>query len=252
MNSFSKRHIGPNAAERKEMLDAIGLTSLNELIDKTIPEPIRLNRELNIEDAMTEYEYLNHVQELGNKNKVYKSFIGLGYNETIVPPVILRNVLENPGWYTAYTPYQAEIAQGRLEALLNFQTMIIDLTGMEMANASLLDEATSASEAMIMFYNSRSRSDVKEGKNKFFVAENTFAQTIEVVQGRAKNLGIELVIGNPEQIDLSTGFFGSLVQYPDANGHVLDLQDFIDKAKIQGVQVAVAADLLSLVLLKYA
>jgi len=250
MNSFSKRHIGPNAAERKEMLDAIGLTSLNELIDKTIPEPIRLNRELNIEDAMTEYEYLNHVQELGTKNKVYKSFIGLGYNETIVPPVILRNVLENPGWYTAYTPYQAEIAQGRLEALLNFQTMIIDLTGMEMANASLLDEATSASEAMIMFYNSRSRSDVKEGKNKFFISENTFPQTIEVVQGRAKNLGIELVIGNTEQIDLSTGFFGSLVQYPDANGHVLNLQAFIDRAKNNGVQVAVAADLLSLVLLK--
>jgi glycine dehydrogenase len=250
MNSFSKRHIGPNAAERKEMLDTIGVTSLGELIDKTIPAPIRLNRELNIDDAMTEYEYLNHIQGFGNKNKVFKSFIGLGYNETIVPPVILRNVLENPGWYTAYTPYQAEIAQGRLEALLNFQTMVIDLTGMEMANASLLDEATAASEAMIMFYNSRSRSDIKDGKNKFFVASSAFAQTIEVVQGRATNLGIELVIGSPESIDLSTGFFGSLVQYPDANGHVIDLQAFIDKAKISGVQVAVAADILSLVLLK--
>lgn len=250
MNSFSKRHIGPNAAERKEMLDTIGVTSLGELIDKTIPAPIRLTRELNIEEAMTEYEYLNHIQEFGNKNKVFKSFIGLGYNETIVPPVILRNVLENPGWYTAYTPYQAEIAQGRLEALLNFQTMVIDLTGMEMANASLLDEATAASEAMIMFYNSRSRADIKDGKNKFFVASSAFAQTIEVVQGRATNLGIELVIGSPESIDLSAGFFGALVQYPDANGQVIDLQAFIDKAKNKGVQVAVAADILSLVLLK--
>ncbi len=250
MNSFSKRHIGPNAAERKEMLDTIGVSTLSELIDKTIPAPIRLNRELNIDEAMSEHEYLNHIQELGGKNKVFKSFIGLGYNETIVPPVILRNVLENPGWYTAYTPYQAEIAQGRLEALLNFQTMIIDLTGLEMANASLLDEATAAAEAMIMFYNSRSRTDVKEGKNKFFIAENAFAQTIEVVQGRAKNLGIDLIIGNPETQDLSVGFFGSLVQYPDTNGHVLDLQSFINSAKENGIQVAVAADILSLVILK--
>jgi len=163
---------------------------------------------------------------------------------------ILRNVLENPGWYTAYTPYQAEIAQGRLEALLNFQTMVIDLTGMEIANASLLDEATAGAEAMIMFYNSRSRSDIKDGKNKFFVANTAFAQTIEVVQGRANNFGIELVIGNPEQTDLSDGFFGAIVQYPDANGHVVDLKTFIDNAKNNNVQVAVAADILSLVLLK--
>lgn len=250
MNPFSKRHIGPNSKEKNEMLGVVGVSSINELVDRTIPSAIRLNRELNIEDALSEYDYLNHVQALGAKNQVFKSFIGLGYNETIVPPVILRNVLENPGWYTAYTPYQAEIAQGRLEALLNFQTMVIDLTGMEIANASLLDEATAASEAMIMFYNSRSRSDIKEGKNKFFISTNTFAQTIEVVQGRAENFGIELVIGNPEQNDLSDGFFGAIVQYPDANGHILDLKSFIDKAKSNNVQVAVAADILSLVLLQ--
>jgi glycine dehydrogenase len=250
MSGFAKRHIGPNSKERKEMLSTIGVGSLNELVDKTIPTAIRLTKDLNINEAMSEYDYLNHIQQLGNQNKVFKSFIGLGYNETIVPPVILRNVLENPGWYTAYTPYQAEIAQGRLEALLNFQTMIMDLTGMDVANASLLDEATAASEAMIMFYNSRSRSDVKEGKNKFFISQTAFAQTIEVVQGRAENFGIELIIGNSDDIDFSTGFFGALVQYPDANGHILDLNAFISNAKEQGVQVAVAADILSLVLLK--
>jgi len=250
MNPFSKRHIGPNSAEKNEMLGVVGVSTINELIDRTIPSAIKLNRELNIADALSEYDYLNHVQALGAKNQVFKSFIGLGYNETIVPPVILRNVLENPGWYTAYTPYQAEIAQGRLEALLNFQTMVIDLTGMEIANASLLDEATAASEAMIMFYNSRSRSDIKEGKNKFFIANTAFAQTIEVVQGRADNFGIELVIGNPEQTDLSDGFFGAIVQYPDAYGHILDLKSFIDKAKSNNVQVAVATDILSLVLLQ--
>lgn len=188
MSAFSKRHIGPNEAETATMLAKIGVHSVAELIDKTIPAHIRLNRELHVSDAMSEQEYLNHVTNLANKNKVFKSFIGLGYNETIVPSVILRNVLENPGWYTAYTPYQAEISQGRLEALLNFQTMVLELTGMEIANASLLDEATAAAEAMIMFWNSRSRSDVKEGKNKFFIAETAFPQTIDVVEGRAKIL----------------------------------------------------------------
>jgi glycine dehydrogenase len=250
MSGFAKRHIGPSTRERKEMLNTIGVGSLNELVDKTIPTAIRLTNDLDINDAMSEYEYLNHVQQLGNQNKVFKSFIGMGYNETIVPPVILRNVLENPGWYSAYTPYQAEIAQGRLEALLNFQTMVMDLTGMDVANASLLDEATAAAEAMIMFYNSRSRSDVKEGKNKFFIAKSAFTQTIEVVQGRAENFGIELIVGNSAEIDFSSGFFGALVQYPDANGHVLDLNTFISRAKAHDVQVAVATDLLSLVLLK--
>ena len=250
MSTFSKRHIGPSEAEKASMLDKIGRTSVAELIDQTIPPHIRLNGELNISDAMSEQEYLAHVTEIGNKNKVFKSFIGLGYNETIVPSVILRNVLENPGWYTAYTPYQAEISQGRLEALLNFQTMVLELTGMEVANASLLDESTAAAEAMIMFWNSRSRSDVKEGKNKFFVAENTFLQTIDVVEGRAKNLGIEIVIADPNTFVFDNSFFGALVQYPDAKGRITAIDSFISSAKKQAVQVAVIADILSLVLLK--
>ena len=250
MNPFSRRHIGPNASEKQAMIEKIGVSSLAELIDKTIPSHIRLAGELNVADGLTEQEYLQHVLALGKKNQLFKSFIGLGYNETIVPSVILRNVLENPGWYTAYTPYQAEISQGRLEALLNFQTMILDLTGMELANASLLDEATAASEAMIMSYNSRSRSDVKEGKNKFFISDTAFPQTIDVVEGRAKNLGIELVIGNQDTFENDGLFFGALVQYPDANGEIKDIEGFITKAKTSGVQVAVAADILSLAILK--
>jgi glycine dehydrogenase len=250
MNLFSKRHIGPNALEQKEMLTKIGLNSLAELIDKTIPAPIRLTGELNVEDALTEQEYLQHVAELGKKNVVMKSFIGMGYNETIVPSVILRNVLENPGWYTAYTPYQAEISQGRLEALLNFQTMVIELTGMEIANASLLDEGTAAAEAMLMFFNSRSRNDVKEGKNKFFIDETAFPQTIDVVVGRAKNLGIELHIGAANTFSPDQLFFGALLQYPNKFGVISNLEGIIQKMKECEIQVAVAADILSLVVLK--
>jgi glycine dehydrogenase len=249
MSTFSTRHIGPNEAEKASMLNKIGVASVAELVDKTIPAHIRLNRELNVTNAMSEQEYLTHITELGSKNKVFRSFIGLGYNETIVPSVILRNVLENPGWYTAYTPYQAEISQGRLEALLNFQTMIMDLTGMPIANASLLDEGTAAAEAMIMFWNSRSRNDVKEGKNRFFISENCFPQTIDVVEGRAKNLGIELIIGDENTIALDNGYFGALVQYPNAKGVITDVASFISKAKESAVQVAVAADILSLVIL---
>ena len=250
MNLFSKRHIGPNALEQKEMLTKIGLNSLADLIDKTIPAPIRLTGELNVEDALTEQEYLQHVAELGKKNVVMKSFIGMGYNETIVPSVILRNVLENPGWYTAYTPYQAEISQGRLEALLNFQTMVIELTGMEIANASLLDEGTAAAEAMLMFFNSRSRNDVKEGKNKFFIDETAFPQTIDVVVGRAKNLGIELHIGAANTFSPDQLFFGALLQYPNKFGVISNLAGIIQKMKECEIQVAVAADILSLVVLK--
>jgi len=250
MNKFSKRHIGPNEAEKAEMLAKIGISSVAELIDKTIPAHIRLGRELNVDVAMTEQEYLNHIAELASKNVVNKSFIGLGYSETIVPPVILRNVLENPGWYTAYTPYQAEISQGRLEALLNFQTMVLELTGMEIANASLLDESTAGSEAMLMFWNSRSRSEIKEGVNKFFISKFVFPQTKEVISGRAKNLGIELVFGNPETFEGDTTFFGSLIQYPDALGRVKDIEGFIAKMKQNEIRVAVAADILALVVLK--
>ncbi|MFN5912346.1 MAG: aminomethyl-transferring glycine dehydrogenase [Bacteroidota bacterium] len=249
MSTFSTRHIGPNEAEKTAMLKKIGVGSIEELIDKTIPAPIRLSGELNVADAMSEQDYLQHITALGKKNVVAKSFIGMGYNETIVPSVILRNVLENPGWYTAYTPYQAEISQGRLEALLNFQTMVLELTGMEIANASLLDEGTAAAEAMIMFWNARSRGDIKEGKNRFFIADSCFPQTIDVVEGRAKNLGIELVIGDPTILVPDNGFFGALVQYPDAKGVITDIKSFITKAKEHGVQVAVAADLLSLVIL---
>jgi glycine dehydrogenase len=250
MNAFSSRHIGSNSSEQFEMLQKIGVSSISELVDKTIPPHIRLKDELNISDAMSEQEYLKHISKLGTKNKVFKSFIGMGYNETIVPSVILRNVLENPGWYTAYTPYQAEISQGRLEALLNFQTMILDLTGMELANASLLDEATAAAEAMIMFYNSRSRNDIKEGKNKFFVSNSCFPQTIDVIQGRAQNLGIELTIGDAESFTSDNLFFGALIQYPDSKGVVTNIGSFISRMKESNVQVAVEADILSLVLLK--
>jgi len=250
MGKFSKRHIGPNEAETSAMLAKIGVNSVAELVDKTIPPHIRLGRELNISKAMTEQEYLNHITEIGSKNSVFKSFIGLGYNETIVPSVILRNVLSNPGWYTAYTPYQAEISQGRLEALLNFQTMVTELTGMEIANASLLDEATAAAEAMIMFYNSRSRNEIKEGKNQFFVSEFAFPQTIDVLKGRAANLDIELVFGNPNTFEGGPLFFGALVQYPDAYGQVKDLGGFIQKMKKTDIKVAVAADIMALVVLK--
>ncbi|MCE3297093.1 MAG: gcvP [Crocinitomicaceae bacterium] len=250
MSAFSERHIGSNTREKQAMLAKVGVSSINELIDKTIPSHIRLKGELNIDAAMSEQEYLAHVSELGNLNRVFKSFIGLGYNDTIVPSVILRNVLENPGWYTAYTPYQAEISQGRLEALLNFQTMILDLTGMEIANASLLDEGTAASEAMIMFFNSRSRQQVKDNISKFFISEYAFPQTIDVVKGRAANLGIELIVGNPETFHMDNSYFGALLQYPDAYGRITDISGFIQKAKADGIQVAVAADILSLVLLK--
>lgn len=250
MSNFSKRHIGPDAAEKAAMLTKIGVNSIEELINKTIPAHIRLNGELKIADAMSEQEYLNHITEIGNKNKLFKSFIGLGYNETIVPSVILRNVLENPGWYTAYTPYQAEISQGRLEALLNFQTMISDLTGMELTNASLLDEGTAAAEAMIMFYNSRSRDAIKAGKNKCFISENCFPQTIDVVAGKAKNLDIELTIGNPSTFVATGEYFGAIIQYPDATGEISDIEPIIARFHEAGVQVAVGADILSLVLLK--
>jgi glycine dehydrogenase len=250
MRGFSNRHIGPNEAEKEAMLDKIGVGSVEELVAQTIPAHIRLDGELDITKGMTEQEYLNHVEELAAKNQVFKSFIGMGYNETVVPSVIFRNVLENPGWYTAYTPYQAEISQGRLEALLNFQTMVTDLTGMEIANASLLDEATAAAEAMIMLYNARSRADVKNGKNKFFIADTLFPQTIEVIEGRAKALGVELVKENPDSFNGDADYFGAIVQYPDRFGAITDIEGFISRMRNHDIKVAVAADILALVLLK--
>lgn len=247
---FSKRHIGPSFEDQKEMLTTIGYKSINELIDKTIPTDIRLGRELELEPALTEYEYLAHIKGLAAKNKTFKSYIGKGYYGTIVPPVIQRNVLENPGWYTAYTPYQAEISQGRLEALLNFQTMIVDLTGMELANASLLDEGTSAGEAMLMFFHGRSRAQIKAGATKFFVAASTFPQTVAVLETRAAPLNIELVIGNPLEMEFTEEFFGGIVQYPDNNGEVTSFAQFTAKAHAVDAKVVVAADIMSLVLLQ--
>ena len=247
---FEDRHIGTDSAEKVEMLKAVGVNNVEELIDKTIPQQIRLKSELKLAAAMTEHEYLAHIKAAGSKNKLVKNFIGQGYYGTLVPPVNLRNIFENPGWYTAYTPYQAEISQGRLEALLNFQTMVMDLTSMEMANASLLDEGTAAAEAVIMFFNSRSKEQRAANSIKFFLSNTCFAQTIDVVVGRAKNMGIEVVIDAPENFTPSAEYFGAIVQFPDKFGKVASLEQFISNAHNFDIKVGVAADLMSLVLLK--
>lgn len=247
---FADRHIGLSKSEQKEMLAEVGVSSIDELVDNTVPSQIRLKSGLNLDPAMSETEYLNHAKYLASKNKVYNSFIGKGYYETIVPPVILRNIFENPGWYTAYTPYQAEISQGRLEALLNYQTMVLDLTKMELANASLLDEASAAAEAMIMFYNSRSRTQKKEGVVKFFISDKAFPQTIDVVVGHAENLEIELEVGDITKFEFTKDYFGAIIQYPDAEGKVKNIESFITKAHENDIKVAVGADIMSLVVLK--
>ena len=249
-NSFQLRHIGSNNKGQKKMLATIGVSDLDKLIYETIPDDIRLEEELDLIPAMSEYEYLNHIKKLSSKNKVFKSYIGLGYNEAIVPSVIQRNILENPGWYTAYTPYQAEIAQGRLEALLNFQTMICDLTGMELANASLLDESTAVAEAMALLFDVRERKQKKANINKFFVSEEILPQTLSVLQTRSVPIGVELIIGNHEEFDFSEDFFGAIVQYPGKHGQICDYTNFIAKANKNNIKVAVAADILSLVKLK--
>ncbi len=249
-NSFQLRHIGPNQKDRETMLKTVGVTTLDQLIYETIPDDIRLNQELDLAPAMSEYEYLNHINELAAKNKVFKSYIGLGYHEAILPSVIQRNILENPGWYTAYTPYQAEIAQGRLEALLNYQTMVCDLTGMELANASLLDEGTAAAEAMALLLDVRERAKKKAKANKFFVSEEILPQTLSVLKTRAIPIGVELVIGNHKDFDFAEDFYGAILQYPGKHGEVHDYADFVSKANEQQIKVAVAADILSLVALQ--
>jgi len=248
-DQFVNRHNGPSEHDVQDMLKKIDAPSLDALIAQTIPQAIRLKQPLNLPEGLSEHEYLQHLRGIAAKNKLYKSYIGLGYYDTILPPVIQRNVLENPGWYTAYTPYQAEIAQGRLEALLNFQTMVMDLTGMEIANASLLDEATAAAEAMTMLHGLRTREAAAAGKNSFFVSHECFPQTIELLKTRAKPLGIELVIGDFKTVTLNDKLYGALLQYPAANGVVHDYRDFVARAKEHGMTVAVAADILSLVLL---
>lgn len=249
-NSFQRRHIGPNIQEQEKMLATIKAADLDQLINETVPDNIRLKNELDLEPAVSEYEYLAHIKELSEKNKVYKSYIGLGYHEAIVPAVIQRNILENPGWYTAYTPYQAEIAQGRLEALLNYQTMVCDLTGMELANASLLDEATAAAEAMALLFDVRERAKKKAGAHKFFVSDEVLPQTLSLLETRATPIGIELVIGNHENFDFSDDFFGAILQYPGKYGQIFDYENFVKKATDKDIKVAVAADILSLVKLK--
>ncbi len=246
-DAFALRHIGPRENDLQHMFKTIGIKSLEQLIYETVPDNIRLKTDLDLDTPMTEYEYLTHIQELGKKNKVYKSYIGLGYHPTIVPAVIQRNVFENPGWYTAYTPYQAEIAQGRLEAILNFQTTIIELTGMEIANASLLDEGTAAAEAMALLFDVRTRDQKKNNANKFFVSEEILPQTLSVLQTRSTPKGIELVVGNHETFDFSSDFFGAILQYPGKFGQVNDYAGFIDTAHSKDIKVAVAADILSLV-----
>jgi glycine dehydrogenase len=246
-DKFVNRHNGPRETEVNQMLEKIGVSSVDELINQTVPEQIRLKKPLKVGAAMTEFQYSKHLRALSKKNKVFRSYIGLGYYNTILPAVVQRNVLENPGWYTAYTPYQAEIAQGRLEALLNFQTVVMDLTAMPFANASLLDEATAAAEAMFMFHNNRSKT--KQNAHKFFVSNTCFPQNIDVVKTRAVPVGIEVVVGDANTIVFDDSFFGALIQYPDINGEVNDYKNFTATANSKEVQVVVASDLLALALL---
>lgn len=248
-NNFAKRHNGPQAQDVEKMLKTIGVSSVEELIDKTIPKQIRLKKDLNLPLGMNEFEYLNHIKSIAAKNKIYKSYIGQGYYNTILPAVLQRNILENPGWYTSYTPYQAEISQGRLEALFTYQTLVASMTSMPLTNCSLLDEATADAEAMLMFYHSRSRQQQKDNINKFFVDENLFDQCIEVIKTRALPKNIELVIGNANEIKLDNTYFGAIVQYIGKHGEVNDYSQFISNAKTQGIRVAVACDLMSLALL---
>ncbi len=249
-DSFALRHIGPRETDLPLMLKTIGVASLDQLVDETIPDDIRLKTALDLDKPMTEYEFASHINTLGNKNKIFKNYIGLGYHQAIVPAVIQRNILENPGWYTAYTPYQAEIAQGRLEAILNFQTTVIELTGMEIANASLLDEGTAAAEAMALLFDVRSREQKKNNVCKFFVSEEILPQTLSVLQTRSAPIGIELVVGNHQEFEFLTDYFGAILQYPAKFGQIYDYTDFIGKANEKGIKVAVAADILALVKLK--
>src|SRR5438874_1691535 len=244
-DSFARRHIGPNQAARHEMLAELDFENLDALIDATIPKNIRFDRLLDLPGAASEQDALAELRALAKKNVVARSFIGAGYSDSITPPVIQRNILENPGWYTAYTPYQAEIAQGRLEALLNFQTMITDLTALDIANASLLDESTAAAEAMALC-----RASVGSERTTFFVADNCHPQTIEIVQTRAKPLGINIIVGDFSGFQFDETVFGALVQYPATDGAIFDYEFFAKKAHDAGALLVVAADILALTLLK--
>ncbi len=245
-DAFIQRHIGPDSGQTQSMLQALGVSSLDELIEKTVPAGIRKTDDLDLDEAVSEDQALAYLKNVASKNQIFKSYIGMGYHDTITPNVVLRNVLENPGWYTAYTPYQPEIAQGRLEGLLNFQQMILDLTGMEMANASMLDEGTAAAEAMAMC----KRQVKKNRSTTFFVDDATHPQTIAVIKTRAEHFGFEVVVGDPDSELEGTDCFGALLQYPGSTGAIRDLTSLIDKVHDKGALVTVAADIMSLVLLK--
>jgi glycine dehydrogenase len=248
-NNFNERHIGPKANERQQMLDVVGAKSLEDLISQTIPSAIRLPQDLDLPEGISEVHYMKHIRNIASKNKIFTSYIGLGYYDTIVPAPIQRNMLENPGWYTSYTPYQAEISQGRLEALLNYQTMVSELTGLELANASLLDEGTAAAEAMHLCIAGMSRTKKKAKANRFLVDENLMPQSIEVLKTRALPLGIELVIEDPQKMEFCEMCVGAIVQYPDQFGEIKDYKNFVERAHEQEVMVVAAADLMSLVMI---
>ena len=246
---FALRHIGIKEEEQSQMLKTVGVENLDQLILETIPADIRLKKALDLAPAMSEHEYLSHIEILSQKNKVFKTYIGQGYHQSITPSVIKRNILENPGWYTAYTPYQAEIAQGRLEALINFQTMVCELTGMDLANASLLDESTAAAEAMTMLYDVRTRDQKKQEAMSFFVSEDILPQTLSLLETRATPLGIQLEVGKIDAFAFEPHFYGAIVQYPGKNGAIGAVDQFMEKAKATEIKVAFAADILSLTLL---
>ena len=246
---FQQRHVGPNENETQQMLNVIGVSSIDELVNQTVPPSIRMERDLDLPAAMSEAEYLNHIKEVSLKNKVFKNYIGQGYYDTITPSVILRNIFENPAWYTQYTPYQAEISQGRLESLLNFQTVVSELTALPIANASLLDEATAAAEAMTMFFNTLNKDSQNTARPKFFVDQETFPQTKDVVITRAVPVGIEVVFGDYKTAKIDESYFGALVQYPNNKGSLEDYRNFINKVHDTGGFVAMATDLLALTLL---
>ncbi len=249
MNFFASRHIGPRDQELSQMLAVMDVSSMDELIHKALPDDIHLSQALNLPKGISEAAYIDKLRTIAAKNKIYRTYIGLGYYNTLMPSVIKRNILENPSWYTSYTPYQAEISQGRLEALLNFQTVIVELTAMDIANASLLDEASAAAEAMIMMFHARSREAVKAGANRFFVDEKVFPQTFDVMTTHAEPLGIEIITDNHQTFVPNELFFGAMVQYPDIDGQINDYRNFAEKIHTVGAKLGVAADLMSLVLL---
>ncbi len=249
IDHFAYRHTGPRPEEIPAMLEKIGARSLDELVEKAIPGSIRLKENLKLKPGISEQTYFERIREIASRNKLYKTYIGMGYYNTIMPAVIQRNILENPGWYTSYTPYQAEISQGRLEALLNFQTVVLELTGMELANASLLDEGTAAAEAMIMLYNARPKETIARASSSFFVDDNVFPQTLDVIKTRAGVLGITVVTGDYASLEPTDALFGALVQYPAGDGKVRDYSEFTAKMHGRNIPVAVAADIMSLVLL---